>query len=248
MTRGALAVAIAAALAFVIGAALHRGPAFLGGTAALACFAFAVAAGALAVSLRAPADLAEPRHPHGPTALEPLPADVVSRSSAFGWMWAATVGAFALVGLVPLLALDRWNDRRPSGWGRGIRLVDPNGRPVHAADLAIGGVETVFPQGKVDLPESAAMLIRLDQQTTVAYSKICTHAGCPVAIYRQASRQLYCPCHQSVFDVLADGRPISGPAPRPLPKLPLGTDSGGYLIAQGDFDAPVGPDTWWRTV
>jgi ubiquinol-cytochrome c reductase iron-sulfur subunit len=248
MTRGALAVAIVAVLACIIGAALHRGTAFLGGTIALACFAVALAAGSAAVDLRARADLTEPRHRRGPTSLDPLPPDVVSRRHVFGWMWGATVGAFAVLGLVPLLALDRWNDKRPSGWARGVRLVDPTGRAVRADDLAIGGVETVFPQGKVDLPESAAMLIRLDQQTNVAFSKICTHAGCPVAIYRQASRQLYCPCHQSVFNVLEDARPVSGPAPRPLPKLALDVDGAGYLIAKGDFDGPVGPDTWWRTV
>ena len=86
----------------------------------------------------------------------------------------------------------------------------------------------------------------LGARGNVAYSKICTHAGCPVAIYRQTSYELYCPCHQSVFDVLDGARPVSGPATRALPQLGLDVDRNGYLVARGDFDAPVGPDSWWR--
>jgi ubiquinol-cytochrome c reductase iron-sulfur subunit len=82
----------------------------------------------------------------------------------------------------------------------------------------------------------------------VAYSKICTHAGCPVAIYRQQSYQLYCPCHQSVFDVLDAAQPVAGPATRALPQLALDVDAHGYLVARGDYDEPVGPDSWWRTI
>ena len=86
------------------------------------------------------------------------------------------------------------------------------------------------------------------QRGNIAYSKICTHAGCPVAIYRKFSHQLYCPCHQSVFNVLGSGKPISGPATRALPQLALDIDAHGYLIARGDYAEPVGPDDWWRPV
>ena len=75
----------------------------------------------------------------------------------------------------------------------------------------------------------------------VAYSKLCTHAGCPVGLYVDTPRQLMCPCHHSIFDVTTGAKPVEGPAPHPLPQLPLATDAGGYLVADGDFSAPVGP-------
>jgi ubiquinol-cytochrome c reductase iron-sulfur subunit len=80
----------------------------------------------------------------------------------------------------------------------------------------------------------------------IAFSKVCTHAGCPVGLYEASSRQLLCPCHQSAFDVLAGARPVSGPAAWPLPQLPLTVDDDGVLRATGDFSEPVGPG-WWST-
>jgi ubiquinol-cytochrome c reductase iron-sulfur subunit len=81
-------------------------------------------------------------------------------------------------------------------------------------------------------------------QGYVAYSKICTHAGCPVGLYQPETRELFCPCHQSVFDVADGARPTSGPAARPLPQLPLEIDAEGQLRASGGFSAPVGPSFW----
>jgi ubiquinol-cytochrome c reductase iron-sulfur subunit len=78
----------------------------------------------------------------------------------------------------------------------------------------------------------------------IAFSKVCTHAGCPVGLYEASSHQLLCPCHQSAFDVLRGARPSSGPADRALPQLPLMIDTDGVLRARGDFSSPVGPRTW----
>jgi ubiquinol-cytochrome c reductase iron-sulfur subunit len=78
----------------------------------------------------------------------------------------------------------------------------------------------------------------------VAYSKICTHAGCPLGLYLAATHELRCPCHQSTFDVLDGAKPVYGPAPRPLPQLPIEIAEDGVLIATGDFPAPVGPSFW----
>jgi ubiquinol-cytochrome c reductase iron-sulfur subunit len=78
----------------------------------------------------------------------------------------------------------------------------------------------------------------------VGYSKICTHAGCPVGLYRSEAHQLLCPCHQSTFDVLRGAVPVFGPAARPLPQLPMEVDDDGYLVARGDFNEPVGPSFW----
>ena len=80
----------------------------------------------------------------------------------------------------------------------------------------------------------------------VAYSKICTHVGCPVALYEQQTHHLLCPCHQSTFDVADGAKVVFGPAKRPLPQLPITVDDEGYLIAQSDFDEPVGPSFWER--
>lgn len=80
----------------------------------------------------------------------------------------------------------------------------------------------------------------------LCYSKICTHVGCPISLWEQQTHHLLCPCHQSTFDLADNGRVLFGPAARPLPQLPLKTDSEGYLIATSDFKEPVGPSYWER--
>lgn len=80
----------------------------------------------------------------------------------------------------------------------------------------------------------------------VAYSKICTHVGCPVGLYEQQTHHLLCPCHQSTFDVTRDCEVIFGPAKRPLPQLKITVDDEGYLVAPQGFAEPVGPSYWER--
>ena len=80
----------------------------------------------------------------------------------------------------------------------------------------------------------------------IAYSKICTHVGCPVALYEQQTHHLLCPCHQSQFDITHEAEVIFGPANRPLPQLPITVDDEGYLVARSDFHEPVGPSFWER--
>jgi ubiquinol-cytochrome c reductase iron-sulfur subunit len=122
-------------------------------------------------------------------------------------------------------------------------------------------METVFPgvPGGGRAPDSAVMLFRLRSDTVVyirngqdgfeygdyyAYSKICTHVGCPVSLYEQQTGRVLCPCHQSQFDVQDGARPVFGPAARPLPQLPIELDSDGYFVATSDFIEPVGPGFW----
>jgi len=81
----------------------------------------------------------------------------------------------------------------------------------------------------------------------VAYSKLCTHLGCPVGLYEQQLEQLVCPCHQSMFDVTNGCEPNFGPAPRPLPQLPIYVDGRGLIRAQSDYLEPVGPGFWERS-
>jgi ubiquinol-cytochrome c reductase iron-sulfur subunit len=251
-----LLTAAAAALACAATAALHANPAIPGLLAALAFAAVACWAGAAARELHAANDLSEPRHSFASApASEP-----VTRAGWFGRAWAVAFGAFAVAAIVPLVSLGRRPLARATAWTRGARLVTSEGVPVRADDIAVGGVATVFPEHRIGAAESAVLLIRVEDgklkpvperrdwtpHGNVAYSKICTHAGCPVAIYSHVYNTLYCPCHQSEFDVLAGARPIAGPATRALPQLGLAVDPDGFLIARGDFDAPVGPDSWDR--
>jgi ubiquinol-cytochrome c reductase iron-sulfur subunit len=173
-------------------------------------------------------------------------------------------GALGLALLLPALSLGPAPGRSLSetSWRRGKRVVDENGNPVAFDSLPTDGFLTVFPEGEdVNRADSQALLIRVPPDllelppdrlaavpggTQVAYSKICTHAGCPVGLYRAETRSLICPCHQSQFDVLNGAKPYFGPASRPLPQLPLTVDSEGYLVALGDFYGPVGPAFWHR--
>ena len=147
-----------------------------------------------------------------------------------------------------------------TAWRRGLRLVDSGNRPVRPGDLVLDSVTTVFPQGFVGRADSQTLLIKvrpsdLELPTRdawvpdgcVAYSKVCTHAGCPVGLYRAKEHLLLCPCHQSTFDVLRGAIPVFGPAARPLPQLPIEVDAEGYLAALGDFPDPIGPGFWDMT-
>lgn len=159
-----------------------------------------------------------------------------------------------------------------------VPLVDENFRQVGPDTMAPGGVMTVFPGIRQENAEgyngltdasSPTLLIRLlpgqkvkarpgqahygwpaDNPTYVAFSKICTHAGCPASLYQHQSSILLCPCHQSQFQVLEDAKPIFGPAARSLPKLPLmvqtGADGIPYFYAREDYQEPIGPGFWER--
>lgn len=155
-------------------------------------------------------------------------------------------------------------------WGEGVRLArDPSGDLLKAADVTIGSAFHIIPEGLVDLPHgemldqkarASVLLVRVDPDVLVetearkdwsydgivAYSKICTHVGCPVALYEQNTHHLLCPCHQSQFDVTDECKVIFGPAARPLPQLPITVDDEGYLVARSDFTEPVGPSFWER--
>ncbi len=168
-----------------------------------------------------------------------------------------------------LLALGALRDLGPrprsgeliyDGWSAGARLVDFQNVPIKLGDLEIGGFTTVFPENKVNVALAAALLIRLGPGVNhpapgradwapdghVAYSKICTHLGCPVGLYEQQRHLLLCPCHQSQFDVPQHCKVLFGPASRPLPQLDIYVDSQGFFRARSNFSEPVGPGFWER--
>jgi ubiquinol-cytochrome c reductase iron-sulfur subunit len=172
------------------------------------------------------------------------------------------VGALGLAALFPLRSLgpSPGDALRRTAWRAGARATLDGDRLVRAADLEVGSVLTVFPEGAPDAEDSATLLIRVEPgelqlrpgreswapDGIVAYSKICTHVGCPVGLYQRATQQLLCPCHQSTFDVLHGARPVFGPATRSLPQLPLRIDEDGFVVADGDFPEPIGPGFWDR--
>jgi ubiquinol-cytochrome c reductase iron-sulfur subunit len=142
-----------------------------------------------------------------------------------------------------------------------MRLVDAGNRPMRPEELPLDSVRTVFPEGFVGRPDSQTLLIKINPgdlslpdgrdawapQGCIAYSKVCTHAGCPVGLYRARQHLLLCPCHQSTFDVTRGAVPVFGPAARPLPQLPMEVGPDGYLVASGDFPEPIGPGFWDMT-
>jgi ubiquinol-cytochrome c reductase iron-sulfur subunit len=201
---------------------------------------------------------------------------VVKRRKVLGYLFAGGAAVFGLVAAFPLirslgpLPKDTFET---TNWRAGTVLVDSNGRPIRKDTLVPGGIMTVYPRnqerrqdGEVyftddGLATDQTVLLRMPGGafTTVpgrenwtpdgyvAYSKLCTHLGCPVGLYEQELELLVCPCHQSMFNVRDGAVPQFGPAPRPLPQLALGYNDQGYLIATAPYDQPVGPGFFERT-
>lgn len=162
-------------------------------------------------------------------------------------------GLFGLAALFPIGSLGPEPDDKlfHTRWKRGVRLQRADGSLVHVDDVNVDGVVTVFPEGSIGDAQSATVLIRLPDgvgkdtlQGLIAYSKVCTHLGCPVALYRSEDHLLVCPCHQSAFDAADDANVLDGPADHNLPRLPLQISPDGYVTAAGDFPEPVGPGFW----
>ena len=170
------------------------------------------------------------------------------------------LGALGIAAIFPIRSLgpSPGDTLFRTAWRRGMRLVNAEGEPLTAEALEVGSIVTAFPEEAIGSADSQALVIRVVPGTLrlggdrlagapqgyVVYSKVCTHAGCPVGLYRANTQQLLCPCHQSTFDVLDGAVPTFGPAARPLPQLPIEIDEEGFLRALGDFTAPVGPGFW----
>jgi ubiquinol-cytochrome c reductase iron-sulfur subunit len=167
------------------------------------------------------------------------------------------------VGPIGSLGPKPGRERRSTSWAAGKRLVTASGDPIPSQSDRFDQLSTVFPEGSIGVDDSQVVVMRLPpglltERTVqagaidgwVAYSKICTHAGCSVGLLGvdnrppNTLRQLVCPCHQSVFDPVDAAKPLGGPAPRPLPQLPLEIDADGFLVAKADFPGVVGPLAW----
>jgi ubiquinol-cytochrome c reductase iron-sulfur subunit len=180
------------------------------------------------------------------------------------------IGFFALPPVLLLRDLGPLPKKQleTTNWKAGTRLLtDPGNRPILASDLEVGAVVQVLPAVEnederplSDIAKDPVLLIRLREQDfqltpeklamthngIIAFSKICSHMGCAVALYEQQTKHLLCPCHQSTFDVPRGAKVIFGPAARPLPQLDITVDGEGYLIARAAFNEPVGPSFWER--
>ncbi|WP_228389123.1 cytochrome bc1 complex Rieske iron-sulfur subunit [Cumulibacter manganitolerans] len=186
---------------------------------------------------------------------------------AGGVLGLATV--FSLGGLIK----NPYNDHAlfHTAWKKGTRLLRANGTPVRPGDMEPGSMETVYPftENMAHQSDTPTMLIRMHHDQAekfkarpmnvdkdwggsarwneyVAYSKICTHLGCPVSLYERETGKILCPCHQSQFQITQDAKPVFGPATRSLPALPIDVDDEGYFVAKSDFREPVGPAFWDR--
>jgi ubiquinol-cytochrome c reductase iron-sulfur subunit len=155
-------------------------------------------------------------------------------------------------------------------WDEGVRIVsDVADRPIRPEDVPLGGLVSANPENLHEVEEeegnlnarakAAILLVRMrpdeivsqqgegwSYQGILAFSKICTHVGCPIALYEQRTHHLLCPCHQSTFDLADSGNVVFGPAARRMPQLPITVDEEGFIVAQSDFQEPVGPSFWER--
>jgi ubiquinol-cytochrome c reductase iron-sulfur subunit len=214
----------------------------------------------------------EPRHPLDHPEEERATADLirsaasgVSRGRLLKLAGAIAGGGMGAAALASLASFGPWigDQSISSPWRRGARLVDEYGNPVRADELEIGSFVTAFPKGAdIDMLGSPVIVVRIDPATVdlprsrrgwavdgiMAYSKICTHAACAVAMMRyplypahSAEPALVCPCHYSTFEVATGGTVIFGPAGRPLPQLPIRIASDGTLEAAGPLSGDVGP-------
>ncbi len=246
----------------------------------LFCFGFGMSAWGKYLLPQGP--FVEERHSHASTEeeVEAMAAAVVGRGKLMfrrrgflGGILGAGAGAMGIVMAFPLVRSLGPIPKKTfehTHWTKGTLVVDITGRPVMDGDVEVGGQLTVFPQGHEGDDMDQTLLIRpYDKDITtkagretwapngnLAFSKVCTHAGCPVGLYEEQTQQLLCPCHQSLFNVgpppgagTSQGQPatpVFGPAPRPLPQLPLMIVDG-YLVAQSDYEEPVGPGYFERT-
>ena len=275
VTASALGISAVAAIAFVVDYLANSSTQLMGiafGVALLALAAGLIAAGRLVVRQTTET---EPRPQlEDEAAVEEVNEMVhesqndITRRGLLTGAGIAAAGALTVAGIVPLASLGPETETRlgESPWRAGTRLVDDRGRPIPASSIVVGSFVTAFPEG-ADPREVGSPAIVVGLKTSeldlpadrtgwaaggvVAYSKICTHAGCAVGMLRyplypahSPPPGLVCPCHYSTFDPASGGTVTFGPAGRPLPQLPLRVRADGTLEAAGHMSGPIGPG-WW---
>jgi ubiquinol-cytochrome c reductase iron-sulfur subunit len=276
LTFGLLLCTMLASVGFIALYAAKPDTQFLGAALGLALLFLAaaclVAAKRVVPQLEAEKERPELEHvqeQHEVLAVIARGGEGVSRKRFFLLAGGGAAGVLGAALLTPALSCGPEANRvlSRSPWRRGRLLVTENDEPISAAGIVVGELVTAFPGDGIDKEDIASPVIvvrvrpdELDLPSErqgwapdglVAYSKICTHAGCAVSEYRYPSYDptapgpaVVCPCHYSTFSVTEGGKPLFGPAGRALPQLPLEINGEGYLVAAGDFSGRPGP-SWW---
>ncbi|MFE7130674.1 Rieske 2Fe-2S domain-containing protein [Streptomyces sp. NPDC057638] len=199
-----------------------------------------------------------------------------AEESGFGRRKLVRNTMFGALALVPLSGVVLLRDLGPlpekklrsTLWAKGKQLINMNThQPLRPEDITVGSLVFAMPEGLTEedhnfqsqIAKAALMIVRIrpddikdkrelewSHEGIVAFSKICTHVGCPISLYEQQTHHVLCPCHQSTFDLSDGARVIFGPAGHALPQLRIGVNAEGNLHALGDFDEPVGPSFWER--
>jgi ubiquinol-cytochrome c reductase iron-sulfur subunit len=270
------ALVVICALAFMVVYSFERlahQTQYLGLTIGLAFIVLAAACIVIATRLIVTEELEEPypdlEHPDDSGAVDTIVEESGSRFTRKRLVRMAGIGALGTLTaalITPALSFGpalKTEKLKWTPWRRGRRLVDDSGKPLLASEIEEGAFYSAYPEGADrELIGSPIIVVRvpLDELKTrrdwaphgiVAFSKICTHAGCAITLYRkptfaptQPRPALVCPCHYSTFDPAEGGKVIFGPAGRDLPQLPLAVDGNGHLRAGGTFNEPIGP-SWW---
>ena len=272
VVAGAFVASIAGALTLAVVYVLGGQPQWEGAALALALGGLGVAVVVWAKSFMPDDEVTEAR-PELASSEEEVAAftrsfetgeQTLARRGLLAKLGLGALGTLGLAALFPIRSLGpnpgEGLKRTPFAAPGPVRLVDAEGAPIRPAELARTSLLTAWPEGHAGDAASPTLLLQVDIEefnplpgregwvvgNIVAYSKLCTHTGCPVGLYQTELDLLLCPCHQSTFDVLHGAEPVFGPAARPLPQLPLGLDDEGFLVATGDFSAPVGGGFWDR--
>jgi ubiquinol-cytochrome c reductase iron-sulfur subunit len=199
-----------------------------------------------------------------------------AKESQFGRRKLIRNTMFGALAMVPLSGVVLLRDLGPlpedklrhTLWTKGTLIINQNtNKPLRPEDVAVGSLTFAVPEGleetqadyQEQIAKAALMIVRITpdnikdkrerewaHQGIVAFSKICTHVGCPISLYEQQTHHVLCPCHQSTFDLSDGARVIFGPAGHALPQLRISVNDQGYLEALGDFEEPVGPSFWER--
>lgn len=122
---------------------------------------------------------------------------------------------------------DRDGDKSESPAAQPTSSPAPTAAPQAPEEVVDAGPVSGFAKERVYDPfrEQGFFVIRRGGQI-FALSSVCTHKGCKVRA--QADQSFFCRCHKSAFD--REGRVVSGPAPRPLPRLAVKTGDDGHLL------------------
>lgn len=273
VTFGAFALSLVCFAAFGAAYVQNSSTEIFGGTlgAGLFFFGFGLVAWGKYLMPKGPFSEPRPLMATKPEERELLIADFASRGkvainrrSFLAKIMGAAGAIFGIVAMFPLLRSLGPLPKKTlttTKWRKGSYLTTVYGDRLKASDVEVGGIVTVFPEDDLGGAISQTVLIHVNDGGNIvtskgretwgpdgflAFSKVCTHAGCPVGLYEHLEKLLVCPCHQSMFTVLTGAVPTFGPAPRPLPQLPIYIDSNGYLRAQAGYDEPVGPGYWTR--